>query len=524
MAHATQPLPENDRPSSSSIRGVRSAAAEKRPPTLSTVLAPERLLEAVSQHIAVCVTDSQGILLQVDERISQLSGYRVDELLGKSYGLLLSGGEMEQSNRAFWQSLAAGRSWKGELKLKNRQGEEFWIELTATPIVGDSGAVMFYVFSQTDITSFKQVEAALQNSEDRHRALMEQANEAILLVDMDGWLVAANRRAEEVTGYPRDELLNLHMQQLVPENFRHRLLDLHQEVLEKRRDAFRGGMLLRKDDRLVPVDLSCAVIESGGQRVIQSILHDITERKKLEAELIRARVVAERANRAKSVFISRISHELRTPLNAILGFAQLLESDEEIPLADRHREEVSQILNAGWHLLELIDDILSLSSIESGGLRVELAPVPVAELLRECRDLLDPLARERNVTLALMPVSENLVLVADRVRLKEVLLNLGTNAIKYNKINGCVSFSVVAETERVRINVSDTGIGIRPEKMQHLFEPFERLGQEDGNIHGSGLGLVIARRLAELMDGNLGVWSEFGVGSTFWIDLPRARE
>ena len=519
MAHATRRHFGNHLPDFSRTHRAKGKGSE----TTAAVVDPERLLDAVSRHAAICVTDSRGILLQVDEGMFRLTGYTPDELLGRSYGALVFDEDGKRFERTLWRTLAAGRSWTGPLRLRSRQREELWVELSATPVDGVGGEEC-HVFVHTDITSFKRVEAALQASEDRHRGLLEQANDAILLVDMDGWVVAVNRRAEEITGYSREELLNLHMQQLVPEGLRHRLLDLHQEVLEKRRDSFRGGVLLRKDDKTVPVDLSCAVIESGGQRVIQSILHDITERKKMEAELIRARVSAERANRAKSEFISRISHELRTPLNAILGFAQLLESDQELPLAEPHREEVRQILNAGWHLLELIDDILSLSSIESGGLRVAPVPVPVAALLQECRDLLEPLAKERNVTLALMPVPDDLLLLADRTRLKEVLLNLGSNAIKYNKINGCVSYSVVVEAEKVRINVSDTGIGIRPEKMQHLFEPFERLGQEDGNVHGSGLGLVIARRLTELMGGQLGVWSEFGVGSTFWVDLPRVVE
>ncbi len=475
----------------------------------------ELLLDAVSQHAMVYVTDREGRLCYVNQKLCTVSGYGAEDLLGKSYRQLLSSDYSQAFREQLWQTLFAGQIWRGELKQITCHEREFWVDTTVTP--SDGGDL--YIFVQTEITSFKQTEAALQLSEEKHRALLEQANDAILLVDMDGWLIAANRRAEGLTGYPREELVNMHMQQLVPEKVRPELLDLHQDVLEKRCDSFHGGVVLRKDGGALPVDVSCAVIESGGRRVIQSILRDITSRKMMETELIRARIAAERANRAKTEFISRISHELRTPLNAILGFGQLMQTDEMVPLADPHREGINQILNAGWHLLELIEDILNFSQIETGSLRVEPGAVSASSVLQECRDLLEPLAGERNVTLELMPVPEHIMLLADRVRLKEILLNLGSNAIKYNKINGCVSFSAVVESGKVRINVSDTGIGIRPEKIRQLFEPFERLGQEDSSIQGSGLGLVIAKRLAELMGGNLGVWSEPGVGSTFWIDL-----
>ncbi|HHL45809.1 MAG TPA: PAS domain S-box protein [Gammaproteobacteria bacterium] len=477
------------------------------------------LIDAVSQHAAVCVTDREGRLFYVNEKLCAISGYCAEELLGQNYRLFLSNEYSEAFHEQLWQTLADGQIWRGELKQITRHEMDFWVDATATPFAEGAGGPGLYVFVQTDITSFKQTEAALQTSEEKHRALLEQANDAIVLVDMDGWLVAANRRAEKLTGYVREELVNMHMQQLVPECVRSELLDLHQDVLEKKCDSFHGGVVLRKDGGVLPVDLSCAVVESGGQRVIQSILRDITSRKMMETELIRARIAAERANRAKTEFMSRISHELRTPLNAILGFGQLMQTDETEPLADSHREGINQILNAGWHLLELIEDVLNFSQIETGSLRVELCAVSARDVLQECRDLLEPLAAERNITLELMPVAEHIMLLADRVRLKEILLNLGSNAIKYNKINGCVSFSALVESGKVRINVSDTGIGIRPEKMRQLFEPFERLGQEDSAIQGSGLGLVIAKRLTELMGGNLGVWSEAGVGSTFWVDL-----
>ncbi len=484
----------------------------------------QSLLDAVSQHAIICITDPSGNILFANEKMCLVSAYRMEQLLGDNYRMLLP----EMYSDSFWNQLRDALSrdgvWRGEIHQITRHNTDYWVDVTVTPVTGEPGGTGLYFFVQSEITSFKQVEIALQRSEKKHRALLEQANDAILLTDMDGWLITANRRAEKLTGYAREELVNMPVQQLVPETVRPKVLELHQAVLKNKVDSFRGGVILRKDGRVLPVEFSCAVVEFGGQRVIQSILRDITGRKAMETELIRARISAERANRAKTEFISRISHELRTPLNAILGFAQLMQTDEAAPLSGSHREGVDQILNAGWHLLELIDDVLDFSQIETGSLRVESCPVSAREILQECRALLEPLARERNVTLELMPVAEDIVLLADRVRLKEVLLNLGSNAIKYNKINGCVSFSALVESGKVRINVSDTGIGIFPGKLRQLFEPFDRLGKEDSAIQGSGLGLAIAKRLTDLMGGTLGVWSEPGVGSTFWIDLRLLEE
>ena len=480
---------------------------------------PTLLFDAISVHAALFITDRSGKILYANDRACALNDRKAGDLPGRNFRRLLPDGEPDMQQEQFWMSIGAGCPWQGELRHRTPFGRELWMDTTVAPLPQQDTASGLSLLIQTEITMFKKTEAALQVSEQRHRALLEQANDAILLIDMDGWLIEVNSRAEELTGYGRTELCSMHMQQLVPSNLRGALLDLHQDVLENNRKLLHGGVLLRRDGSLAQVDISCSVIETGGPRVIQGILHDVTRRRKMESDLMRARVAAERANRARIGFLSRVSHELRTPLNAILGFAQLLQENRKQPLAESQRESISQILNAGWHLLELIEDLLNYSRIETGALKIESGAVPAREMLQECRDLMEPLAQERNVALELMPVPGHIMIRADRVRLKEVLLNLGSNAIKYNRINGSVSFSALVESNRVRINVSDTGIGIRPDKMQLLFEPFERLGQEDGAIYGSGLGLVIARRLTELMGGTLGVWSEPGVGTTFWLDL-----
>ncbi len=234
------------------------------------------------------------------------------------------------------------------------------------------------------------------------------------------------------------------------------------------------------------------------------------------AERRRAELEADRANAAKSEFLSRMSHELRTPLNAILGFAQLLEMDD---LAPHQRENVAPILAGGYHLLELINEVLDISRIESG--RIQLSPeaVPVETLLRETLDLIQPLAADSNVKV-LGQYSQERHVKADHQRLKQVLLNLLANAVKYNRRDGTVTVSYAdAGIGRLRISVTDTGPGISPEMRERLFVPFDRLGAERQGIEGTGLGLVLSRRLVEAMGGTLGVDSTVGHGSTFWVDL-----
>jgi signal transduction histidine kinase len=228
------------------------------------------------------------------------------------------------------------------------------------------------------------------------------------------------------------------------------------------------------------------------------------------------------ASRAKSEFLSRMSHELRTPLNAILGFAQLLEMDH---LTSEQHESVDQILKAGRHLLDLINEVLDIARIEAGRLAVSIESVSVKEVIQEGLDLVAPLAVARDIKLRVEAagLSDRFIFV-DRQRLKQVLLNLLSNAVKYNRPGGSVTLSSEdAPQGRLRIKVSDTGPGISQEKMNRLFAPFDRLGAEQTEIEGTGLGLLLCKRLVEAMGGTLGVESTEGKGSTFWVEFARGE-
>ncbi len=243
------------------------------------------------------------------------------------------------------------------------------------------------------------------------------------------------------------------------------------------------------------------------------------------ADLVKARDEAERANRAKSDFLAAMSHDLRTPMNAILGFSQLLESDTADPLSDKHRGQVREIRRAGSHLLALINDVLDLSRVEAGKQPISLESVHVLALVEECLRLMQPVAREHGIHLPTeAPGPCECIVRADRVRLKQVLVNLLSNAIKYNRPRGSVAINCApVDEDAIRISVSDSGPGLGPEQRERLFNAFDRLGADTGTIQGAGIGLVLSKRLMELMNGSIGVDSAPGQGSTFWIRLHRAE-
>ena len=291
---------------------------------------------------------------------------------------------------------------------------------------------------------------------------------------------------------------------------------------------------VRKDGSRFPAIVSVTALRDADDAIIGYLLigTDNTVRKHAEqerellnrvlsdnsVELENARAQAEKANRAKSEFLSSMSHELRTPLNAVLGFAQLMASDSPPPSASQQRS-LDQILNGGWYLLRLINEILDLSMIESGRVAMSREAMALTEVLRDCRAMITPQAQKRHITLTFPSLAQPFYVHADLTRVKQVVINLLSNAIKYNRTGGSVLVECQQHGERVRLSVRDTGNGLSAEQLQQLFQPFNRLGQEAGTEEGTGIGLVVTKQLVELMGGTLGVESEVGVGTMFWIEL-----
>jgi PAS domain S-box-containing protein len=334
--------------------------------------------------------------------------------------------------------------------------------------------------------------------------------------------VRQNRAGEELLGHSRADMIGKTDYDFFPPEEADFFTSKDREVLEAGRvvdiseepiDTATGRRYLHT--RKIPI-----VDEEGRPVYLLGISEDITERKQAADALQAARDEAERANRAKTEFLSRMSHELRTPLNAILGFAQLLELER---LPDEQREHVDYILSAGRHLLDLINEILDISRIESGQLTLSAEPVEVSDVVSEVAALVGPAADMRGIHVSTGESACDQHVMADRQRLKQVLLNLTSNAIKYNRPDGSVTIACGPREGRFRISVSDTGHGIAPEYLERLFRPFDRLGAEIGTIEGTGMGLALSKGLIEAMGGAIGVETELDAGSTFWVELELAE-
>jgi PAS domain S-box-containing protein len=365
-------------------------------------------------------------------------------------------------------------------------------------------------------------EEELRRSETFLRSVVENIPTMVFAKDAAALqFVLFNRAGEDLTGHTRDTLLGKNDYDLFPPEQADFFVAQDRHVLEK-------GALLDIPEE--PLDTSAGerrflhtrkvpIADAAGRPAfLLGISEDITERKRAEAALQEAKAEAERANRAKSEFLSRMSHELRTPLNAILGFAQLLAMDE---LGANQRESVDQVLRGGRHLLGLINEVLDISRIETGSLALSAEAVSVAEVVHETLNLVQPLAAAHEVTItAQLSGNYPQTVVADRQRLRQVLLNLLSNGVKYNRPGGSITISCAPGGEdRVRLAVRDTGPGIPPDKMHRLFVPFDRLGADETGVEGTGIGLALSRGLTELMGGTLTAESTPGEGTTFFLEL-----
>jgi PAS domain S-box-containing protein len=424
-----------------------------------------------------------------------------------------------------------------ELTYIRKDGSRFPAVVSVTALRDAQNAIIGYLLIGTDNTARKQVEAEQKKLDQRlrdqqfyTRSLIESNIDAIMTTDPLSIITDVNKQMEALTGCTRDELIGAPFKNYFTDP--ERAEAAIKLVLSEKKVTNYELTARARDGKETVVSYNATTFYDRDRRLqgVFAAARDVTERKRFEqalqesnVELESAKSAAEKANLAKSDFLSSMSHELRSPLNAILGFAQLMESDSPSPTASQ-AESIAQILQAGWHLLKLINEILDLAVIESGKVSLSPESVSLAEIMSECQAMMEPQAQQRGIRMTFPQFDDEapFFVKADRTRLKQIIINLLSNAIKYNKEQGTVIVGcTVIAPERIRISVADTGAGLPPEKLAQLFQPFNRLGQEAGAVAGTGIGLVVTKRLAELMEGALGE-STVGVGSVFWCDLISA--
>ncbi|RJX34202.1 MAG: PAS domain-containing sensor histidine kinase [Oxalobacter sp.] len=505
-----------------------------------------------SANFLSIATDVDGVIQIFNVGAERMLGYKAEDMVGKATSAGISD-TSELVARAATLSQEFGTSIKPgfeALVFKASRGIEDVYELTyirsdgsrlpaivsVTALRDAQGNVIGYLLIGTDNTARKQVEAEqalldqrLRDQQFYTRSLFESNIDAIMTTDLRGIISDVNQQMEALTGCTRDELIGAPFKNYFTDPV---MADASIErVLREGKVTDCELTANARNGKETVVSLNATTFHDRDRKLqgVFAAARDVTDRKQFEyllqesnIALGNAKTAAEKANSAKTDFLSSMSHELRTPLNAVLGFAQLMAS-ETPPPSHKQQLSIDQILQAGWYLLRLINEILDLAMIESGKVTVSKESMSLAEILLDCQAMIEPQARQYGIKIAFPKFDEPFYVHADRTRVKQVLINLLSNAIKYNREGGTATVEcTMVGKDRVRVSIKDTGSGLSPEQLQQLYQPFNRLGQESRSEEGTGIGLVVTKQLIELMGGVIGVESTVGIGSEFWFDLAAA--
>jgi len=534
--------------------------------------------QAMDLHSIISITDANGDITYVNSMFCDISGLHEAELIGKNHRITKSDEHDNKFYENMWKTITNGQVWHGEIKNRSNSGDDYWVESTIVPFLDDQGIPYQYVSIRTDITKIKNAE---QEQIQRQHRLQEQNTSLAILSNKEKLYLKNKTTAYKTISREVSETLHiartriwlydkqknaLSSEFIYDSNNNEPDSNPQQDIasfpvfigtLIKQRIVVANDALsspLTKEltkEYLLPMNIksmmTAGIYNEGiciGAICCEAIgeirtwwpedknylttiadfialLIEQWERQSIQDQLVIAKDNAEKANKAKSEFLSRMSHELRTPLNAIIGFSQLIEIQPE-NLSATQKDSISEILHAGRHLLELINEVLDLSAIESGKMQVTVEPVNLQQIIHECLQLISPLTNKKSITIINnIPETDKILCQADYNKAKQVLINLLSNAIKYNINDGKIFISSDSDDATISIIIEDTGYGIPDAKMKNLFIPFERSGSEYNHIEGTGIGLAISKNLMELMGGHIGCSSTVGAGSKFWVKLPK---
>jgi PAS domain S-box-containing protein len=464
------------------------------------------------------VIDENGSIIYVNETVNKRLGYSVEELIGQPVITMHPENRRQEALQIIGEMMEEKADYC-PVPLITKQGHEIQVETRVKKGIWNGKSAIFGVTK--DISQIKLSEQKFASA--------FHSNSAIMTITRftDSQFVDVNKAFVNTLGYSRNEIIDETLVTLgvirekEAEHFIQTAINSGIPVREIEVNAY------SKSGDLHIFLLSAEEIFVGMDRCILSVAVDITDRKKMEKELIHARNEAQKANKAKSEFLSRMSHELRTPMNSILGFAQLLEMGE---LNASQTRGVNHILKSGKYLLNMINEVLELSRIESGKLSLSIENIHLVVLIDEILDFIHPQAKSKKIEIEKADINSDIIVKADKQKLKQVLINLLINSVKYNREFGRIDVKTEIKNDgrqnekRLRIMVTDTGIGISAENQKKLFSPFERIGADKTGIEGTGLGLTVSKKLIEAMNGNIGYESKINEGSTFWVELPIVKK
>ena len=474
---------------------------------------------------AIVMVNITGRIILVNSQAERVFGYARRELVGSPVEMLLPARfrGLHNLHRSSFFSAPRTRTMGAGLELYGirKNGEEFPVEISLSPLITDEGTMV--MSAVRDITDRKR-------ADQKFRALLESAPDAMVIVGRDGKITLVNSQIERLFGYQRSELLGQPVELLVPPRFRDRHPGHRSLFFAQPQPRSMGAGLelygLRKDGSEFPVEISLSPIDTEDGLFVAGAIRDATERRRYERALYEA-------NRLKTEFLANMSHELRTPLNGIIGFSEFLIDEKPGPLNAKQKEYLGDVLNSGRHLLQLINDVLDLSKVESGKMQLHPETFPIEIAIDEVCSVLFPMVKNKNITIRREVANEARSVTLDRRKFVQVLYNLLSNGVKFNDEGGEIRIVAdLCEPGRLRVRISDTGIGIDPADFPKLFVEFQQLDSgATRRFDGTGLGLALTKKIIEFQGGSIEVQSELGVGSTFTVQwrldispLPLAAE